>query len=385
MVLVLVNCYRSKESDEKSKVVPLSKHWEFAIPHQEIPEGLTSLSAASCGQCHVEIYKEWKQSTHAFAFQDLQFQAEMKKNDIYACLNCHTPLQNQQEFIVTGLQNGDYKTPAKSINSKFDKELQMEGITCASCHIRNGNVIGTIGNSDAPHKTIKDAGFLSEKLCMSCHNVSEELSEELVCTFETGDEWKNNWAKEKGKICITCHMPVTERPISIGMQKRISHYHNFPGSGIPKFYGMEVEGLNGLEITPGHLAKYFHAGDTLKYSLRVKNSYAGHSLPTGDPERYYLITFRLMNREDVLLNKKQYRIGEQWQWHPVAKKLSDNNLKPLEVRNFDFDYSIPDEKSHLLEVEITKHRMTKENAEWHGILEEYPLSISVWKETYEFN
>ncbi len=380
-----MNCYRSEERNENSNVVPLSKHWEFAIPHQEIPEGLTSLSASVCGQCHVEIYKEWQQSTHAVAFQDLQFQAEMKKNDIYSCLNCHTPLQNQQEYIVTGLLNGDYKTPAKTINPNFDKALQLESITCATCHVRDGNVIGTTGNPDAPHKTIKDAGFLSETLCMSCHNVSEELNEVLVCSFETGDEWKSNWAKKEGKNCITCHMPVTERPISVGMKDRTSHYHNFPGSGIPKFYDMEVEGLNGLEITADHLANQFHKGDTLKYSLSVKNSFAGHALPTGDPERFYLITYRVTNDESVLLNEKQFRIGEQWQWHPVAKKLSDNNLQPKEARSFDFVYTIPDTKDLTLEVEITKHRMTKENAEWHGILEEYPLSISVWKETYDVN
>ena len=99
---VLFIFYTCRNSGHEQKVdarniVPLTKHWEKAIPLQEIPEGLVSLSAENCGSCHQEIYKEWKQSTHAVAFQDLQFQAEWKKDNTYVCLNCHTPLQEQQE------------------------------------------------------------------------------------------------------------------------------------------------------------------------------------------------------------------------------------------------------------------------------------------------
>ena len=123
--------YLTKCSGPEHQITPLTKHWETPIPHQEVPHGLVSLSARDCGECHIEIYKEWKQSTHAIAFQDLQFQSEWKKDNVTVCLNCHTPLQNQQEFIVTGLLNGDYKTPVKTPNPNFDKALQLESITCA--------------------------------------------------------------------------------------------------------------------------------------------------------------------------------------------------------------------------------------------------------------
>ena len=141
--LFFTSC-KNGNSDIKQRVgkdtIPLTKHWEMPIPQQEIPAGLVSISAVSCAVCHQEIYDEWKQSTHAVAFQDLQFQAEWKKDDILTCLNCHTPLQNQQEFIVKGLINGDYKTPVKEPNPHFDKNLQLESITCATCHVRDGSV-----------------------------------------------------------------------------------------------------------------------------------------------------------------------------------------------------------------------------------------------------
>ena len=99
---------------EKQNIVALSNPWEFAVPHQEIPEGLTSLSSATCGSCHQEHYKEWQVSTHAHAWTDLQYQAELKKESSpFMCINCHIPLQNQQEFIIKGLVDGDIYQPVK--------------------------------------------------------------------------------------------------------------------------------------------------------------------------------------------------------------------------------------------------------------------------------
>jgi cytochrome c554/c'-like protein len=371
-----------KDTLQYNDTIPLTKHWETPIPHQKIPEGLTSISAASCGSCHQEIYNEWQQSTHAVAFQDLQFQAEWKKDDILTCLNCHTPLQNQQEFIVKGLINGDYKTPLKEPNPYFDKNLQSESITCATCHVRDGNVIGVLGNTNAPHKTNGDVVFLSEKLCISCHNVVDELNAVLVCTFETGDEWQNNRARKTGITCISCHMPETERPVALGFGKRVSHSHYFAGSGIPKFYGIKVKGLNGLEIKADSLKQEYKAGENLTYSLVLKNSFAAHKVPTGDPERFFLIRFHVQDSCGDVLEAAQFRIGEEWQWYPVAKKLSDNNLKPLEQRVFDFSYQLPEKNGLSLIVEISKHRMTKENAGLMEILDKYPLSISVFKQSY---
>lgn len=385
MVARLTDCGNSSQENiaHTNDTIPLTKYWEKAIPHQTIPVGLTSLSAKECGNCHQEIYNEWKHSTHAVAYQDLQFQAEWKSADIYACLNCHAPLQNQQEFIVKGLINGDYKTPVKEPNPHFDRTLQLESITCASCHVRDGNVIGTIGITNAPHKTVKDVEFLSEQVCLNCHNVVDELNPVLVCTFETGNEWNENWAIKEGKNCISCHMPETERPIFPGMGNRISHFHNFPGSGIPKFFGMDVEGLEALDIIDDTVKSAFNINDKLRYKVTLINSYAGHNVPTGDPERFFLITFKLIDKDGSKIVEEKQRIGEEWQWYPEAKKISDNNLKPLEKRSFVFEYDFRKKENMTLTAEVTKHRMTEENAEYNKILGDYPIYITIWKREYE--
>ena len=168
--IIIVNLYQCKKSEN---ILPLTKSWEKAIQHQEIPEGLTSISAKSCGVCHLKHYNEWKLSTHAHAWTDLQFQSELKKESSpFMCINCHIPLQNQQEYIVSGLIDGDIYKPVKTINPHFDQDLQLEGITCASCHVRNKAIIGPTGSTTVSytHLDVYKRQVLEQCMYHPCHH-----------------------------------------------------------------------------------------------------------------------------------------------------------------------------------------------------------------------
>jgi len=377
--IIIVNLYQCKKSEN---ILPLTKSWEKSIPHQEIPEGLTSISAKSCGVCHLKHYNEWKLSTHAHAWTDLQFQSELKKESSpFMCINCHIPLQNQQEYVVSGLIDGDIYKPVKTINPHFDQDLQLEGITCASCHVRNKAIIGPTGSLKAPHKTIKDTVLLSEQLCISCHNASAVLTPTLACTFETGDEWKSGPFFGK-KNCISCHMDTVSRELAAGFGIKLSHQHYFAGSGIPKFDSIESKIKNGLAIYPTTLKKMYRSGDSVHFNLKVKNEFAGHKVPTGDPERFFNISFALKNESGAIRSSKVYRIGEEWEWYPEAKKISDNNLLPGEERTFRFSYHALQKEKLYLTVEVTKHRLNKESAEYNKLGKNYPLYITVFQKEY---
>lgn len=369
----------------KQDIQPLTKSWEKVVPHQEVPEGLTALNAAYCGTCHRDHYDEWQQSTHAHAWTDLQFQAEIKKESSpFMCINCHIPLQNQQEYIVEGLIDGDIYQPVKVENPNFDYELQQEGITCASCHVRDGAIIGTIGSDKAPHKVVKNPTFLSETLCISCHNANAELTTTLVCTFETGDEWKAGPYFEE-KNCISCHMEPIERPLMAGLDKRLSHRHFFAGSGIPKFDTVTTQILNGLGFYSTAPKTNYQSNDTIQYVLTVKNEFAGHRVPTGDPERFFLINFDLTNAAGDTLAAEENRIGEKWEWYPKAKKLADNNLNPLEERSYHFSYLPKKQEELFLSVNVTKHRLDKKSAAYNKLGDNYPLFIKIFEEKYTIN
>ena len=379
---IVVTCMTRCEHIGKN-VHPLTKSWEKAIPNQKVPEGLVSLSAEQCGVCHIKHYEEWKLSTHAHAWTDLQFQSELKKESSpFMCINCHIPLQNQQEFIIKGLIDGDIYQPVKKKNRYFDKKLQQEGINCASCHVRNNTIIGPTGTSKAPHKTIQDTIHLSEKLCISCHNANAFVTPTLACTFETGDEWESG-PYFGNKNCISCHMAPIEREIVAGYGERQSHLHFFAGSGIPKFDTVETRSLSGLAFYPSILEKSYTINEEINYNLMVKNEFAGHKVPTGDPERFFIISFELKNESEAIVASKTGRIGEKWEWYPEAKKLADNNLEPNETRLFAFSYKTVNIEKLTLLVKVTKNRLDRKTADYNKLKDNYPLFITVFDEEYD--
>lgn len=354
---------------------PLQDNWEKAIPLQEVPSGLVSIRARDCGVCHREIYDEWRQSTHAHAWTDLQFQAELKKESSpYLCINCHIPLENQQEFLIKGLVDGDIYKPVREENAHFDADFQLEGISCATCHVRDGSIIGLHETKAAPHPVVKDSLFLNESICLSCHNASAVVTPELVCTFETGDEWMNG-PYAGSKNCISCHMDTISRPLMQGMQSRVGHRHWFAGSGIPKSTEHEVKNLMGMAYFPDTLPKIYQGEDSLIFNLKLVNQHAGHRLPTGDPERFYSISLAWFDSSGDTISHVTDRIGETWEWYPVARKITDNNLEPGEERNFQIRLSPSLPGQYRLSVKVTKHRMDKETADYNGLTSAYPILI----------
>jgi hypothetical protein len=126
----------------------LRSDYAHAIPFQKIPEGLTSLKAESCGQCHREIYEEWKSSIHARAYEDPYFQAYWNKDkQIWVCLNCHTPLENQQPTVIKDIPRGRVEKAVQAPNPNYDPEYQKESVTCAACHVRDGIIYGPFEDS----------------------------------------------------------------------------------------------------------------------------------------------------------------------------------------------------------------------------------------------
>ena len=375
-----------RTDDEAVKIQPLTNYWEKAIPNQEIPEDLESLSALECGACHQEIYREWEASNHAIALQDLQFQAEWAKDDsLWICLNCHTPLQNQQEFIISGKRDGDYFKPVKRANPHFDPELKEESITCAVCHVRDGVVIGTRGNlAEAPHKIKKDSHFLSIEFCLSCHNITDVLTPTLVCSFQSGDEWAEGPYPDSERDCISCHMPLIYRPLASGGAARQTRRHTWIGSAIPKFAGGDniVDGYkSGLDIEIQSSPEKLAAGDSAFITVSITNQRAGHYIPTGDPEYFLTIDLRIVDEHENTIKDTTFRIGQEWEWWPEARKLSDNRLKPLEERHYFFVLKLPVDPQILnLEVKTTMHRMTMENARVMRLLGKYPIEAVIYKQ-----
>jgi Cytochrome c554 and c-prime len=370
--------------DIDSEITALTQPWELSVPAQEVPDGLSTLTAAECGECHTAIYREWQTTAHANAYLDLQFQAEWKKdNELWLCLNCHTPLENQREQIVTGLRGGDFRSPITQVNDRFDPALRDEGITCAACHVRDGFVLAAVANSDAPHPVKSGVDLLTQLQCEGCHNVQAELSPTLICTFATGDEWRKSGQPEEGKGCIDCHMPAVSRPLVEAGPTRSGHLHTWMGAGIAKFPAQVQSVLTDYRSGYDIEATAYRLNESAEVQIdaAITNARAGHELPTGDPERFITLEFVLRDRGGTSLWNHTERIGELWEWYPQARQLGDNSLRPDERR--DFHYVVPlapgVNDAITLEVIAQNHRMTDENARAMAIYGRYPLQVETYR------
>ena len=345
------------------------------VPHSATPEGLPDVRSATCGACHQEIYAEWRVSTHSHAWtDDAQFMAELEKSRKqgvdWMCVNCHTPVVTQLETVVVGLEGDQLHQPIREANPVFDPVMQEDAIGCATCHVRDGAVLGPYGDTAAPHAVRKADELRSIDVCTQCHQASAYFPEQnLMCAFETGDEFRAGPYDDEGAVCQTCHMPEVERPLMAGFPARSTRRHWFGGSLIPKRpeYAAEVAALQPSYphgMTLDWEDTDVQAGETLR--ARYANAEAGHRLPTGDPERWILVE-AWIEQDGRTVAKSEERIGSVYEWWPTVKKLSDNRLAPREERSLALTVPADLSGEVTLRLRATKGRLSDEVMEFHDL------------------
>ncbi len=348
----------------------------------EIPAGLPDLSAATCGACHPDIYAEWQISTHARAmFDDAQFQAELEKSrhqnghdTAWTCVNCHTPLLDQLEKLVVDLEDGHRGHPVYVPNPNFDPKLQKEAITCATCHVRDGVVLGPFGDTDAPHATRRAPELLSPDVCLQCHQQVRQLEDiRLACLFDTGTEWQGRPEKHADKTCQTCHMPEIERKMAVQSKTtRKTRRHWFGGSLIAKHpkYAAEIAELeahypDGMTAGWSDLPSSVEQDKLVTLTYFAENSEAGHRLPTGDPERFITLVARVLDDKGEVIAEDSQRFGIVYNWQELTK-VEDTRLGPSERRPFSLMFTARTSQV-TLELVATKHRLSAEVVAFHKL------------------
>jgi len=356
------------------------------FPYTPVPTGVPDLRAESCGICHREIYEEWRVSTHARAWlDDAQFQAELDKSrtgsDVgWMCINCHTPLENQLDRLVVGLEQGRVERPRYIDNPNFDPALQLDAITCAVCHVRDGVILGPFGDTSAPHPVRRAPELLTPEVCNRCHQAKAHFREiSLACVFDTGEEFARGPYAAEGKVCQSCHMPEVERSLTnLGTPPRKTRRHWFGGSLIPKHprFAAELEPLaahypDGLASRWLGLPESVRAGEPVTLRFEAHNAQAGHLLPTGDPERYILLRAEVTGPAGERLAADEVRFGTTYQWSPEVKKLGDTRLAPRERRSYAISFTAPASGILQLRLSASKWRISPENLRYHHLEDKY--------------
>src|SRR5574341_122052 len=341
-----------------------------AIPQQAVPSGVSGLSAEACAVCHREIYEEWKTSIHSQAFVDPFFQAYWTKDrHIWVCLNCHAPLQNQQPTVVTGLRGGRINRPEAHPNPDYDEALQHEGITCAACHVRDGVILGPFDDAVAPHPTKYDPRYRSTEICYTCHAVpSDRFQFYNGGPCATFMEFEAGPYKAKGYICQNCHMPEVERAMAEGGPVRKGRRHLWRGGHDPEQLKRAFTAV--LTADEPSLA----GGRKTTWTLTMTNSGAGHMLPTGDPDRYFLAEIEVRDRTGRVVASNSATIRRWIIWWPVIYEYRDTRIPPLASRDLTLAYQVPEADQGLtVTARVSYHFMT--DGQYQRLKTKYGLAV----------
>lgn len=384
ILLMSIGLYVFYTEIRPTVIFGLREDYAQAIPYQQVPVGLKSLKAEDCGDCHQEIYEEWKTSIHAHAYTDPFFQAYWKKDgNVWVCLNCHTPLENQQPTLIQDVPRGRVEKAFEIPNYRYDQAYQQEGVTCAACHVRDGVILGPYDDSAAPHPTRYDPSFRTTQICYRCHNVvSGPMQFYNVGPCGTYAESEGEFfIKERGFTCQTCHMPEVKRPMANGSPIRYGRRHLWRGGHDPDMIQKAVAvQVQSDPPTPG-------PGDDVTLTLTLINAGAGHKIPTGDPDRFFSVDFLVKDATGKVVQQQTDTMGRWIMWHPVIWEVYDNRLLPLASRDYTFGYELPrTEKGWSVVARIRYHILTDDQHQMlidrYGLKSEDPYVFTIYEQEF---
>jgi hypothetical protein len=343
-------------------------HEKFARPMDiEIPAGLDSLSAKECGTCHEEQYNEWSSSMHAMAWTDPYYRVDyVFDGSQQICLNCHIPLRDQQEYLVTGFRDKAMFKPILKPNPGFDAALQSEGVTCAVCHVRNGTVIGPNGSGHAPHPVTADPSMSQGmKPCEKCHVVSGKRWDTFYSIPPCGTV-AEIMEKDLEPDCVGCHMPETD-----GTKGKRRKQHLFRGGhhAPTVAHALKVDYTKRV-INGKHM-----------FQFTLTNIGASHYLPTGTPDRHLTFELRLLDSTGAVIREKINTMKRYILWRPFIIDLKDTRLPYNEPRQFAF--SVPHDNNILpatLNVTVRYHLLDEKRRKRIGYENTEPIAYEIYRE-----
>jgi hypothetical protein len=256
--------------------------------------------AHNCGNCHTEIYDEWRRSSHARSADNPRFlslyagQAQSwnltreHPLGVGVCAACHAPTftDSTLEYDLTKVVgvaaagvHCDYchkisDAPTDRLGTRFGRD----GLSLLRPPNQEQFFFGPLDDAVRPGESFAYSTLYKESsYCASCH----EGVIFGVHVYGTYSEWLESPARAQGQQCQTCHMTPT------GKMRNIA-----PGHG-------------GVERDPRSLASHLFPGnhrDMLRRCLSVKVTKAGkrlsvtvlaenvgHRVPTGFIDRNLLL------------------------------------------------------------------------------------------------
>lgn len=362
-------------------------------------------ASLTCGNCHTEIYYQWKGSMHANSEKDPFYKAMFllasKETDGLVddfCPRCHAPV---------GLVSGEIP-PADGSNLSL---IAQEGLMCDFCHTisgytaeSNGQYIpspgevkrGSYNDSISPfHKTAYSDLHTRAEFCGYCHDIDHPVTGMPLET--TYKEWKAGPYSKEGIQCQDCHMrqspgtPATgstRRPdnpgkaCNIGPMRDNVFTHYFIGGnafitdllGATEHRDMAIERLQNAAALDIETPAVVRPGEEAAINILVTNNGAGHMIPTGltDEREVWLdvtvtdakgrVIFRsgFLDEEgniepDAVIYRTVLGDAEGKPTHKFWKAthiISDYRIPPRETLVEEYSFKIPENAKGPIRIEV---------------------------------
>lgn len=271
-------------------------------------------SARVCGQCHAEVYDDWAASGHASAWTSPLFQAGYLAEPQAFCVYCHTPLAAQSAEALQNLpwvraaQRGARSTLPRALPDPVPETRASEGVTCVTCHLRDGVVLTPGPVEGAAHPTRAEPALTDGALCRDCHEFAMPafIDGQLHWTEEkmqsTYTEWRDWRAAGGAEGCTDCHMP----------------------GGRHLFHGASDRERLAASVT----LDARQDGDRLTFTVASRG--VGHSLPSGDLFRHLSLEVERRGAwEELATFGRSFELFDDPALGGIRKRLaSDSSLQP---------------------------------------------------------
>jgi tetratricopeptide (TPR) repeat protein len=263
------------------------------------------MDSETCGECHKDIYQQWRSSAHRFASFNNQFYRKSIEymQDVVGtkpskwCAGCH----DHAVFF-----NGRFEKP---IREQIDTPEAHAGLACTSCHsivhvdssMGNGGFtieypplheLATSRNpfvrsldrfltyvEPAPHRRAFMKPFMrqdSAEFCSTCHKVHLDVpvnSYRWFRGFNDYDTWQASGVSGQGarsfyypaksQTCTDCHMPLVPSR-DPGHHNGFVHSHRFPAANMAVAYVNKDE--EQMRVTENFLKSGFISVDIFSVS-----------------------------------------------------------------------------------------------------------------------
>ena len=254
---------------------------------------------------------------------------------------------------MVGFNDSNYWDPILKPNPNFDPNLQNEGVTCASCHLQEGAIVGPHPTDKSPHASRQDPSMTSGMgVCIRCHVTDStrdpfSMGHLKICSTLDEIEARNNRPN-----CIGCHMPPITRPLVKGMSPRKGRKHLWRGAHSPEQVKKAISVTISKINAPSDLISK-HSPYVQDVAIKVTNTGTHHAFPTGTPDRHVIIRIDHFGADKKLIASKSEKIIRRIFWKPVAFEWSDNRLRYGDSLDINFKARIKNSGSESLKVTIT--------------------------------